>query len=72
MSADESYQTALEFVIAQCWADGERHSEVLPDGIEVYAYAHPQGVAWGVNDAARNFNVKRGIRKDDGTDVAVY
>jgi hypothetical protein len=71
MSANESYQTALEFVIAQCRADGERHSKTLEDGTEVYAYPHRQGVAWGVNDGEHGFNVKRGIRTEDGTDIAV-
>jgi hypothetical protein len=71
MSADESYQEALEFAIAQCWADGERHSRTLDDGTEVYAHVHKQGIAWGVNDGQTGFNVKRGIRKDDGTDIAV-
>jgi hypothetical protein len=37
--------------LAQCCADGERHSKILADDNEVYAYAHPGGVAWGVNDA---------------------
>jgi hypothetical protein len=71
VSAAESYQTDLEFAIAQCWADGERHSSTVADGKEVYAYKHQDGVAWGVNDALTGFNMKRGIRREDGTDVAV-
>jgi len=71
MSADAAYQTALEFAIAQCWADGGRYSQILDDGTEVYACGPGDGVAWGVNRAGDGFNIKRGIRKEDGTDVAV-
>jgi hypothetical protein len=71
MSADQDYQADLEFAIAQCWADGEHHSKVLADGKGVYAYKHTDGIAWGVNDAATGFNIRRGIRKEDGTDIAV-
>jgi hypothetical protein len=72
MSAEEAYQTDLEFVIAQCWADGQHHSKILDDGTEVYAYPHKQGVAWGVQGATHGYNVKRGIRgKEDGSDIAV-
>ena len=71
MSANETYQIDLEFVIAQVLAHGWRHSKTLEDGTEVYAYPHPQGVAWGVNSAADGFNLRRGVRKADGTDIAV-
>ncbi len=38
MTTKPDYQTALEFVIAQCWADRSRNSKTFPDGTEVYAY----------------------------------
>jgi hypothetical protein len=71
MTAEQAYQKELEFVIAKCWADGFRHSTELPDGAEVYAYTHHRGVAWGINDAEHGQNIRRGIRLEDGTDIAV-
>ena len=71
MTTDKDYQKALEFAIAQCWADGERHIDILESGVEVYAYKHPQGVAWGINRAEDGFNIRGGIRKEDGSDEAV-
>jgi hypothetical protein len=40
------------------------------DGAEVYAYPHPRGVAWGINDQT-GVNILRGVRRPDGTDEAV-
>jgi hypothetical protein len=71
LSADQSYQAALEFVIGQVWLDGQHHRETIEDGTEVYAYLHADGVAWGVNRAGDGFNVKRGIRTPEDVDIAV-
>ena len=40
------------------------------DGSEAYAYPHPRGIAWGVNDQT-GVNILRGVRRPDGTDEAV-
>jgi hypothetical protein len=66
MSDESAYY--LEFVIAQALSSGERHSHTLSDGTLVYAYPHANGIAWGINEGA---NILRGIRKDDGSDIAV-
>lgn len=37
MTTRESYQKELMFVIAQCWMDGQEHSETCDDGTIVCA-----------------------------------
>ena len=64
------YSDTIEAAIAKTKASGELERVRAPDLAEAYAYPHPHGVAWGVDDF-EGFNVLRGIRRPDGTDFAM-
>jgi hypothetical protein len=65
------YSAAIEAVIVDATASRERETVKAADGAEVYAYPHPEGIAWGVNAAETGANILRGVRRPDGADEAV-
>ena len=62
-------KAAIEIAILKARASKARETVQAEKG-EAYAYPHRDGTAWGVN-AADGRNVLRGIRRPDGTDIAV-
>jgi hypothetical protein len=64
------YGAAIEAAIGKSKASHQREAVSAWDGAEAYAYPHPRGIAWGVNDASGGFNLLRGVRRPDGTDEA--
>jgi hypothetical protein len=64
------YGGAIEAAIGKAKAMRDHATVAASDGAEVYAYPHPRGIAWGVNDQT-GVNVLRGVRRPDGTDEAV-
>ena len=69
MTIKERYRAAIEEAIAKAKAKWSRESLTTAGGVEIYAYPHPAGIAWGVNDET-GWNVLRGIRRPDGVDEA--
>jgi hypothetical protein len=65
------YLATIEAAIAKAKATHERAMAEAPDGTEVYAYPHRDGIAWGVNAAGTGANILRGIRRPDGSDEAM-
>ena len=65
------YGVAIEIAIARARASRVLRTVKAPDGAEVYAYPHRDGIAWGVNTAGTGVNILRGIRLPNGTDKAV-
>jgi hypothetical protein len=65
------YSNTIEYVIAEARFSHSRAIVTAEDGAEVYAYPHRDGTAWGVNAAESGINILRGIRRPDGTDMAV-
>ena len=70
MSTKERYRAAIEEVIAKAKAKWSRESLTAAGGVEIYAYPHPAGIAWGVNAAETGVNILCGIRRPDGADEA--
>ena len=65
------YSAAIEAAIAKARASRDLRTVEAFDGAEVYAYPHPQGIAWGVNAAETGVNILRGVRRPDGADETV-
>jgi hypothetical protein len=65
------YSAAIEAAIANAKASRERETVKAADGAEVYAYPHPEGIAWGVNAVGTGDNILRGVRRPDGQDEGV-
>jgi hypothetical protein len=65
------YSAAIEAVIVDAKNSGEREAVKAADGAEVYAYPHPEGIAWGVNAVGTGDNILRGVRRPDGQDEGV-
>jgi len=65
----ERYGEAVEEAIRRAEASARRESAEAPDGSEAYAYPEGDNIAWGVNSAGDGFNIWRGIRRPDGSDV---
>ena len=65
------YGGAIEAAIGKAKAMRDRATVAASDGAEVYAYPHPRGIAWGVNEAGTGVNILRGIRRSGGADEAV-
>ena len=65
------YSAAIEAAIADAKASRERETVKAADGAEVYAYPHPEGIAWGVNAVGTGDNILRGVRRPDGQDEGV-
>ena len=70
MSTKERYSREIEEVIAKAKAKWSRESLTTAGGVEIYAYPHPAGIAWGVNAAETGVNILCGIRRPDGADEA--
>ena len=70
MTIKERYRAAIEEVIAKAKAKWSRESLTTAGGMEIYAYPHPAGIAWGINAAETGVNILRGIRRPDGADEA--
>jgi len=70
MTIKERYRAAIEEVIAKAKAKWSRESLTTAGGVEIYAYPHPAGIAWGVNAAETGVNILCGIRRPDGADEA--
>ncbi len=66
----ERYRAAIEEAIAFARFSHSRATVKADDGSEAYAYPHRDGVAWGVN-GPQGVNILRGIRRPDGSDMAV-
>src|SRR5271157_3865773 len=70
MTIKERYRAAIEEVIAKAKAKWSRESLTTAGGVELYAYPHPAGIAWGVNAPETGVNILCGIRRPDGADEA--
>jgi len=70
MTIKERYRAAIEEVIAKAKEKWSRESLTTAGGVEIYAYPHPAGIAWGVNAAETGVNILCGIRRPDGADEA--
>jgi hypothetical protein len=57
------YAHAIETAIARAKQIEGRVTVKAQDGLEVYAYPHSRGIAWGVNEAGTGVNILRGIRR---------
>ena len=66
----DRYRAAIEEAIAFARFSHSRATVKADDGSEAYAYPHRDGVAWGVN-GPQGVNILRGIRRPDGSDMAV-
>ena len=70
MSTKERYRAEIEDAIAKARFSRSRATVTAEDGQgDVYAYPHRDGIAWGVN-GPEGVNILRGIRRDDGSDIA--
>ena len=55
--AEERYE-AIDKAVEACKLSGEQETIGLRKGGEVYAYKHPNGIAWGVNSET-GVNIRR-------------
>ena len=62
------YSAAIDAAIAKTRESGERETVMVGD-VEIYAYRHKDGVAFGVN-GPNGVNVYRAIRTPDNRDIA--
>lgn len=63
----QHYAADIDAAINKARESGSRESLMVGD-VEIYAYPHRDGVAWGLN-AADGKNILGGIRTPDGTDI---
>ena len=64
----QRYAADIDAAIEKARASGERESVMVGD-VEIYAYPHRDGIAWGLNNP-QGVNVLRGIRTSGGKDIA--
>ncbi len=72
MSIFETYQREIAEVCKKVRETRSMTKVIASDGAEIYGYPRARDrVAWSVN-AADGFNILRGIRLPDGSDIAVH